>query len=119
MIQLNNGHFMMAGIDTNASYATSLRLLEIDSLGDIINEIKPSYKTQASLDYFSSFIQNSDSSFLYTNYTNTTNGFASTLTKFNKDFSFAWQLKDTSFGNAYIRKAMIDEQGNICLMISI
>ena len=118
MIRLNNDHFMMAGIDTNASYATSLSLLEIDSLGDIINNIKPTYKTQASSDYFSSFIQNSDSSFLYTHYTNTTNGFASTLTKFNKDFSFAWQLKDTSFCNAYIRKAMTDEQGNIYLIAS-
>lgn len=118
MIRLNNGHFMMAGIDTNASYITSLRLLELDSIGNIINDIKPTYKTQASTDYFLSFIQNSDSSFLFTNYSNTTNGFASTLTKFNKDFSLAWQLKDTSFSNAYIRKALMDEQGNICLIAS-
>ncbi len=118
MIHLNNGHFMMAGIDTSKSFSTSLRLLELDSIGNMVNDIKPDYKTQSSSDYFSSFIQNSDSSFLFSNYTNTTNGFASTLTKFNKDFSFAWQLKDTSFSNAYIRKAMMDEQGNICLIAS-
>lgn len=118
MIRLNNGHFMMAGIDTNTRFSTSLRLLELDSIGNIINDIKPDYKTQASSDYFSSFIQNADSSFLFTNYTNTTNGFASTIIKFNKDYSFAWQLKDTSFSNAYIRKVMVDEQANICLIAS-
>ena len=118
MIKLLNGNYLLAGIDTSSLYSSTLRVAEIDSNGNIISSHKPIYKSKPTTEYFNTLTQATDSSIVFSIYTNTSNGFVSTLTKLKKDYSLAWQLTDTSFNNAYIRKAMVDEVGNTWLVSS-
>ncbi len=117
MIKLLNGNYCLAGTDTNSNVINTIKLIEIDSLGNTVNIKTPTYKTTPSLEYFNCLQQTPDSGFVFSTYTNTNNGFVSTLTKLKANFSKAWQLSDTIFNNAYIRKTITDTSNNTWLIV--